>query len=195
MRAPRKGERAHMTLVAAYVAVALVLSSIAPAQAQPAGFSGTWKLDTSRSRIVPAAGLAGLIPVGAPEMLHVTHAANGTLVVESQMNEGHVRLYTPGGKSTTPVGQGGRITMASQTEGRRVVSEGAREDAAGVSVPLKEVFALSGDGATLTIDITTTGPEGAQASTLVYTRAGTVSPCEAWPTPCKPPPSQGLRRP
>lgn len=184
-----------MTRAVLHAAVALVLASSVPAGAQTPGFSGTWTLDAGRSRIAPSAGLAGLIPAGAPETLHVTHAANGTLVVESQINEGHARLYTPGGTSTTPVGQGGRITMASKTEGRRLVSEGSRQDAAGVSAPVREVFAVSGDGATLMIDVTTTGPDGKQASALVYTRTKAVRPCEAWPTPCKPPPAAGLRRP
>ena len=79
-----------------------------------------------QSRVDPTAGLAGLIAAGAPPMLYVTQPANGTLVVESPMNEGHVRLYHPGGKTTTPVGQGGTITMTSQWDGRALASEGTR---------------------------------------------------------------------
>jgi hypothetical protein len=154
-------------------------------QAQRPDFSGTWKLDANRSRASDAAGLAGLIATGVPETLHITHAANGTLVVESQMNEGHARIYTPGGKTSTPVGQGGSITMVSKSDGRTLMSEGTQQDASGVSTTVKEVMALSADGGTLTIDVTKKGASDTAASTLTYTRIQGVGPCESWPTPCK----------
>jgi len=42
-----------------------------------------------------------------PQTLHVTQPANGSLVVESQINEAHVRIYKPGRETSTPAGQGG----------------------------------------------------------------------------------------
>ena len=74
-------------------------------------FGGTWRLDAAASRINPAAGLAGLIAAGAPPMLFITEPANGDLMVESQINEGHARMYRPGGKTQTPAGQAGTITI------------------------------------------------------------------------------------
>lgn len=166
----------------------LVGAIVPPAGAQPLDLSGTWQLDTARSRIVDAAGLAGLIASGAPETLHITRAANGTVVVESRINESHARIYTPAAQSSTPVGQGGHIRTTSRIKDRALISEGTREDATGVATAVREVLALSADGAVLTIEVRTTPPAGAQTSTFVYTRRRSVGPCHTWPTPCKPPP-------
>ena len=152
--------------------------------ASPAPMSGSWRLDPAASRVDPAAGLAGLIGAGAPSMLYVTQPANGTLIVESPINESHVRIYRPGAKTQTPVGQGGTITMTSEWGPRTLTSEGTVVTAAGVSATVKEVFSVSADGKMLTIDVTTAVPD-AKASTLKYTRITDVGPCESWPTPCK----------
>jgi hypothetical protein len=163
------------------------------ALAQAPDFSGTWRLDTERSRITPTAGLAGLAGAGAPDTLHITQPANGTLIIESQINEGHARLYKPGIRIVTPVtvGPGGSVAMASRWDGRTLVSEGSRESSSGASPvvqQVKEVIGLAADGRTLTIDITASGPEGTSTSTLMYTRITDVGPCKTWPTPCKTPP-------
>jgi hypothetical protein len=146
--------------------------------------SGTWKLDPERSRIVNDVGWPGLIGAGAPERIHVTQAANGTVVVESEINEGHARIYKPGRPETaTPVAQTGLITMSSRWEGRTLVAEGELVSPAGASSPARETFTLSEDGLSLRIEIAT-GAE--RKSALTYLRASGVDPCEKWPTPCKP---------
>lgn len=168
--------------------VALLAVLAAPVLGQVPDFSGTWKLDPSKSQIVEAAGLAGLIGAGVPEMLHVTQAANGALVIESQINESHSRIYKPSGKSATPVGQAGTITMTSKWEGASLVSEGRQETVSGGSTivrDVKEVFALSADGRTLTINVTTTTSGETSASTLVFARTQAAESCQSWPTPCK----------
>jgi hypothetical protein len=160
------------------------------ALAQAPDFSGTWKLDPDRSRVAAEAGFAGLIPSGAPDRLHITQPANGTLIIESEINEGHARLYRPGGKSSTPAGQGGTITMTSRWEGARLVSEGSQETLSGQSTMtknVKEVLALGADGRTLTIEVTTAGTGEKSVTTLTYTRTQVVEPCQKWPTPCKVP--------
>jgi hypothetical protein len=169
---------------------ALALAAHAVTSAQTPDFSGTWKLDADRSRIAAATRFAGLAAAGVPDILYVTDAANGTLILESRINESHARLYTPGGKSSTPVtvGPGGSVTMTSRREGRTVISEGLQEIASGTSTivnQIKEVLALSADGRTLTIEIATTGAGDTHTSTLVYTKTHAVEPCQAWPTPCK----------
>ena len=156
------------------------------AQAAPS-VSGTWKLDPARSRIVNEVGWPGLIGAGAPERIHVTQAANGTLVVESEINEGHARVYNPGGETATPVAQTGRITMSSRWEGRALVAEGKLVLPSGESSTARESIALSEDGLTLTAEIAPSERESAKASTLTYTRVSGVDSCEKWPTPCKPP--------
>jgi outer membrane protein assembly factor BamB len=160
---------------------AATASDVKPA---PAVLVGTWRLDRERSRINGTAGLAGLIGAGAPPMLHITQPANGTMLVESPINEGHVRMYSPGSKTVTPVGQGGTITMTSAWEGSALVSQGTSVSASGTSAGVKEVYSVSADGSTLSIEVTTTAAaEG--ASSMKYTRIQNVGPCELWPTPCK----------
>jgi hypothetical protein len=117
-------------------------------------------------------------------MLYVTQPANGTLVVESPMNEGHVRIYNPGAKTQTPVGQGGTITMNSQWVKGTLTSDGTSVTAGGASATVKESYSVSPDGQLLTIDVTTASPEP-KSSTLKYARITDVGPCESWPTPCK----------
>jgi hypothetical protein len=173
------------------VAAVLMMALDVTVIAQPPGFAGTWKLDPQRSRITGDAGLAGLIASGAPDRLHVTQPLNGTLIIESEVNEGHVRIYTPRSKSSTPVGQGGSITMTSKWDGRTLVSEGVHESPSGAATAVKQVretIALSADGGTLTIEVTTSVTAAEKhASTMVYTRTQDVGPCESWPTPCKRP--------
>lgn len=152
-------------------------------------FAGMWSLAVGRSRIAESATLAGLIGSGAPPILHITQPANGTLVVESQINESHARIYRPGGTSTTPVtvGASGTINMTSRWEGGTLVSEGTRETTVGGSQvvdPVREAFLLSPDGA-LTIEVTTTTAGEKHVSKLVYSRTTDIEPCQSWPTPCK----------
>lgn len=144
--------------------------------------SGTWKLDAARST-VSSATLPGLIKSGAPQVLHVTHAANGTVIVESQINESHARVFKPESATTTPMWPTGTVTATSRWEGRTLISEGS-QDGGGAKIPLREVFALGGDGNTLTVTVTFAGPEKSE-STFVYTRATSVGSCKTWPTPCK----------
>jgi hypothetical protein len=148
------------------------------AQAQSLDFSGTWRLDRTGSQIVPHIGLDGLGANGAPNTLYVTHAANGSVTIGSDVNESMARLYRIGGGSTLPpVKIGGEGTpVKSRLEGRALVSEGGS---------LKETIALSPDGQTLSVTITRMTAAGAATSTLVYSRMTTVDPCTEWPTPCQ----------
>jgi hypothetical protein len=166
-------------------ALALVIAASTLLQAQtPPDLSGTWRLEDTKSVIVATAGLSGLISAGAPKTLHITHSANGTVMVESQVNEAHARIYKPGRETSTPAGQGGAVTMTSKWDGRSLVSEGAMQAPNGDTTTIREVMALGADGKTLTIAVTTS-TAGSQASTLVYTKITDVGPCESWPTPCK----------
>jgi hypothetical protein len=164
---------------------ALVIAGTAVAHAQAPDLSGTWQLDAGRSKIVASAAFFGLIPAGVPATLHITQSANGTVAIESQINEGHSRLYRPGGKTSTPAGQGGTIAVTSKWAGRSLVAEGTQQAPSGASTGVKEVIALSADGKTLTVDVTTTTAGESTTSTAVYARTQDVGPCEKWPTPCK----------
>ncbi len=157
------------------------------ASAQAPDLAGTWRLDESKSKGGATAGIIGLIPAGAPKTLHVTQPANGTLVIESQVNEAHVRIYKPGRESSTPAGQGGAVTMTTKWDGKTLVSEGAMKAPNGDTTSVREVISLSADGKVLTLDVTTTpaGQTEKAASALVYTKITDVGPCHTWPTPCK----------
>lgn len=168
----------QVTLAAVIVAATISVSAQAP------DFSGTWKLDEAKSRPVATAGITGLIPAGAPKTLHITHSANGTVVIESQINEAHVRIYRPGKETATPAGQGGVVTMTSKWEGKALVSEGALRAPNGDTTTIREVLSLG--AGTLTMEVTTSAKESA-SSTLIYTKITDVGPCETWPTPCKRP--------
>ena len=167
-----------------------VLAVLAPVvvHAQAVDLSGTWSLDEERSRVRAEAMLVGLIGAGAPRTLHITQPSNGTVVIESQINESYARLYVPGEKTSTPVflGEPGSITMTSRWEGRTLVSEGTRESPSSTG-NVREVFGLSEDGQTLEVEIALEGADGDIVSTLRYTRIRDVGPCESWPTPCKDP--------
>jgi hypothetical protein len=105
------------------------------------------------------------------------------VIVESQINESHARLFKPGQKTSTPMWPTGSISATARWEGRALVSEGTQE-AGSSTIPLKEVFALSADGKALTVTVTFNGPEKSE-STLVYARTDSVGSCKTWPTPCK----------
>lgn len=164
-----------MRLIIAFALVGSISLS-----AQGPDFSGTWRLDEAKSKVLATAGMFGLIPAGAPKTLHITHPANGTIVIESQVNEGHSRIYKPGRESSTPAGQGGAVTVTSTWEGKSLVSNGAFKAPNGDTTTVREVLSLV-DGKQLTLEVTT--PVG--TSTLHYTKITDVGPCETWPTPCK----------
>jgi hypothetical protein len=163
----------------------LVVSSIL--QAPVPDFSGTWRLDDAKSTVVAPAGFIGLISAGAPKTLHITQPANGSVVIESQINEAHVRIYKPGQETSTPAGQGGVVTMTTKWSGRALMSEGAMKAPNGDTTTVREVLSLSADRKVLTMAVTAAagGAGTPSSSTLVYSRITDVGGCETWPTPCK----------
>jgi hypothetical protein len=162
-------------------AILVVVLAAGALQAPAPDFSGTWRLDEAKSEVAAAAAFVGLIPAGAPKTLHITQPSNGSLVIESQINEAHVRIYKPGRETATPAGQGGSVTMTTTWDGRTVTSEGTLKNAGGEATSVKEVMVLSSDGNTMTVRTTV----GANASTMIYSKITDVGPCEKWPTPCK----------
>lgn len=176
------------------IGVALLWMAVAGAGlvAQAPDLSGTWTLDASRSRVADHAGLAGLIGAGVPDTLYITQAANGTVIVESRINESHARVYMAGGTSSTPVfvGPAGSISMTSRWDGRALIAEGIQRSVSGPTTlerATRERLALGQDGRTLTVSVATTTSGDTRESTLVYTRTSSVEPCQRWPTPCKTP--------
>ena len=152
----------------------------------PINFAGTWRLDATASRITDGAGLAGLIAAGAPPTIHVTQPTNGTLVVESAINEGQARMYRPGSKTATPVAQGGVIAMSSRWAAGVLVAEGTTTASNGATVNVRETYSIGADRKTLTIDVVVSAdgvPD--RVSSLKYQPVSDMGPCEKWSTPCK----------
>ena len=172
-------------IVRAVCATGLAAAGLTAAlEAQAADLSGTWKIAREASTIAVGAGLSGLGGnTGTPGTLYITQAANGVVTVGSDINQSQARLYRPGGTTTIPAAKGTTLSLATRWEGRALVAEGGPGAAAAPS--LKERFALSPDGRSLTVTITTTAAAGEMTSTLVYARAQTEPPCQNWPTPCR----------
>lgn len=162
------------------LAVGLLTCVLAvPVAAQQPDFSGMWTLDRDASQFtLPAfSGGRGGKDIGR---LFITQAANGTLIIGAETNGLKAWGYTPGRELTIPVGRDTTMRAASRWDGDRVVVDGTQGD-----MTMHEVMSLSPDGRTLTIEVTTTTPEGATNNRLVYTLGQPVGACEAWAMPCK----------
>jgi len=128
--------------------------------AQAPDYSGTWKLNPDASQITKGTGITGLGAGGAPPTLYISQAANGTVVIGSDINESHARTF-------------------------RVAKGALTNEAAGV----RETLSLSADGQMLTVQVfvgSAAGSSGSEAaSRLVYRKVQSDDPCEQWPTPCR----------
>ena len=145
------------------------------------GLAGSWTLDAAGSSVVAEVPFAGLVAKGAPTWLFVTHARNGTLIFESNVNTSRARFYRPNATSKTDVA-GGTITMKSSWSGAigtTLVADGAITATNGTTTPIKETIAR--DGTALVVEITS----GDKTSKLRYTPLRDVGPCTTWATPCK----------
>ena len=157
------------------------------ALAQPPDFSGTWRLDLSRSDIDLNAPLDGIAAMNDQETLHVIQPANGTLLLESSTRSSQARLYRPGHEVSNRIllGEPGTITLHARWDGDKLVSEGNRSFKTGDTPPVKLTEVIRRSGEFLRIEIEFAHPEGARSSTLVFRRETSLGPCEKWPSPCK----------
>lgn len=171
------------------ITVILCLLSVAePVRAQRPDFSGMWTLDRDASEFNPPAfsGGRGGADIGR---LFITHAKNGTLVIGAETNASKAWSYTPGRELSIPVGRDTTMMVASRWEGTQIVVEGRQGD-----MQMREVMSLSLNAEILTIEVTTTTPEGHTMNRLVYTKDLPVGPCEDWAMPCKDFPEHDVRR-
>ena len=168
--------------------VACAACQASPGEAETPDFSGAWVLDTGASRLTPEAGFGALGAVSAPERLHITHAANDDLALQSEWNTSEARVYRPGSETVIPVGPDDTLRVSTRWDGVALVAEGRRPTAGGGSAILgvRRTLSLSDDGGTLTIEATTTTADGDATSTMVYTRLSHLGPCEQWSEPCQP---------
>ncbi len=136
--------------------------------------SGIWELDRAASEIGTTAALAGLGDAGAPLVLFVTQAANGTLLLSSQDNPTQARAYAIGGESPVPIladdGEPNTMTIASRWDGGELVNEGTHQRGVTV-IQVREVMTLSDDTQVMTIEVRIEGLPSQGASRLVYRRS------------------------
>ena len=166
-----------LRLVVASLALLVVAGSAL--SAQKPNFSGFWTLDRAASDITPPA-FSGGRGGASIDRLFVTHAANDTLIIGTETNGLKAWSYTPGQEGTIPVGRDTTMPAAARWDGDRLVAEGLQGD-----MRMYEVMTLSDGGGRLTIEVTTTMPEGATTNRLVYLKDQPVGACENWAMPCK----------
>ncbi len=83
-------------------------------EAQTPDFFGTWVLDEDASRVTPEAGLGTFGAVGTPARLHITHAANGDLALQSEWNTSEARIDRLGSETVIPVGPDDRMRVSAR---------------------------------------------------------------------------------
>jgi hypothetical protein len=144
------------SLTASVAAILMCGVAARVAGQKPPDVAGTWKLDRAASQITTGTGIAGLGASGAPNTLYISQAANGTVVIGSDVNESQARTF--------------------RMAGGAISSKGPE---------LTEHVSISADGQTLTITVVAARPAGETRSTLTYKKAQLEDPCEKWPTPCR----------
>ena len=102
------------------------------------------------------------------------------MIVGPETNGLKAWSYTPGREGTIPVGRDTTMRAAARWDGPRLVAEGVRG-----AMRMHEVMSLSLDGSRLTIEVTTTTPEGVTTNTLVYRQDQPVGACGTWAMPCR----------
>jgi hypothetical protein len=143
----------HMTWFSALVAVSLLGTA---AQAAPANLSGEWKLNLAKSNFgrFPA-------PLSITRKI-VQDGVNLTMTIVQKGPQGEVTsqlAYTTDGKPATNKVQGGESKGSAQWIGDKLMIESSRE-VQGATLTQKDIWTLSADGKTLTIDSHVTLPNG-----------------------------------
>jgi hypothetical protein len=140
------------------------------AQGGKPDFSGTWNLDKEKSEMGSGPGRGQRM--AAPSMT-IDHKDPELIIKRKLEFQGEERTqelkYTTDGKPNTNQGFRGR-TINSKTywEGSKLVTEATRETPQG-TVETKEIYSLSDDGKTLTIE-TSRKDVGGAGRKLVYVK-------------------------
>jgi hypothetical protein len=144
-------------ITSAILALALTCSLAA---ADKPDFTGSWKINAAKSDFGP------MPPPDKWDMVveHKDPALKVKTTMANQMGERtNEAAYTTDGKETT-VGEGGGQTQATVTwDGESIVFKTLRKaNMQGEQIEIKgvEKWTLSGDGKTLTVDMTLTAPMG-----------------------------------
>lgn len=170
----------------AFVPFALLAAAAlaAPAAAQEADFSGTWRLDADASELPDFGGGrrfggggrprgGGGRPGGAAAALVVVQTP-AMLIVEQQSERGsRAATYRLDGEESSGAGPRGERTSRSRWDGAALVTEGTQAVSTprgDFSMEFTERRTLSADGRTMTVETTRSTPRGDLDTTLVYRR-------------------------
>ena len=170
--------KAHVTKIKTLFTLVLVASLMAMAPADSAvktDFTGEWTLDQSKSNL----GEFGAFMAAAK--LSVKQAADAITIVRNQtspMGESVTtdKLTVDGKETTSTGGMEGSVRKATvklAADGNSfTVSSNTKMNFNGdtFEIAATEVWSLSADGKTLTIDNTSTTPMGANTIKAVYTK-------------------------
>jgi hypothetical protein len=144
-----------------FVASFFVLALVAFAQSKP-DFSGTWKLDTARSNF-------GALPAPQSSTLKIEHKEPTFKMVSITVGDSGERTYelsfTTDGKECTNFVGNIELKSVAKWDGNVLTME---HKAAGGEVTVKDQWALSEDGKTLTVTRQWSGSQGETTQTLVH---------------------------
>ena len=158
----------------------------APAAAQGADFSGTWRLDADASELPDFGGGGRRLfgggggrragggggGLGAATLVIVQTPA--MLIIEQQSDRGSRAVtYRLDGEESTSSGPRGAQTTRSHWDGAALVTEGTQSVSTprgDFSLEFTEWRTLSADGGTMTVEAVRSTPRGDIETTLVYRR-------------------------
>jgi hypothetical protein len=150
-------------VLAAVMSVVLLGSGSGQAQPSPAGLSGTWERDKTRSDAVARRGQTA----ADAEITMVIEQRAPTVSIKRVLTMGSDRVvrqltYTTDGKENKNLNaRGSEVRSRSTWDGGRLVTKGSQtmdSPLGKVDAAVNETWTLSPDGRTLTIEATTTIP-------------------------------------
>ena len=163
------------TGIAGLWTIALVMTALAAAP----NFSGTWVLDREKSDLGGRRGGGG--PQGPADVTLIVKQTDTELTITRKMNMGGEERtseakYTLDGKENSNPGfgrGGGDVVSKTKWEKDKLVTTGKRKvnfQGNEFEVETQEVRSLSADGKTMTVETTTTTPQGDRTGKQVYNK-------------------------
>ena len=159
-------------ILSTLVAVAIMLPRISLAQGHP-DFSGTWTMDTAKSDPPlqgRGGGGGGGGRGGGAASVTITQTPTTLTVLQGPQT---LQYKLDGSASTNEMaGRGGPTTAVSKArwDGTKLIIETTRE-IQGFSLTTKEVRSLAADGKEMTVESSTSTPQGDLNRKVVYSKA------------------------
>lgn len=149
--------------------VTLLLAS--PAGAQTPDFSGTWKINVSKSDTPPGRG--GQQMDLSQLTLTITQTAETLTIVQTGMGPDRTITYRLDGSESVNAGQRGEMKSTSKWDGATLVTDGvtnAETPMGAMTITTHEVRSLSDDGTEMTVTTTSDTPRGKMTRKMVFDR-------------------------